>query len=168
MIERSYYLKTISKCGQEVYADTLPFVYQLRSKLNIDKFQISQSKIALGQMYHLWYFYHLQHTAEMYSRRRFGIIESGLVHVWNEWKYRLEWWNDTVQKAKEVSALVKPLSLNGNLVVVFYVDLSLKSLCLFLFVCECIKYLKSLVARTIFSVLMGFKFLCVTLCGHKE
>jgi len=96
MLQRSYYVNTISKCGQEVYADTLPFVYELRSKMNIDKMHISQSKIALGQMHHLWYLYHLQHTAEKYARRRFGLIESELFQVWNEWKYRLEWWNDTV------------------------------------------------------------------------
>jgi len=117
MIQFSYYVETISKCGQEAFADTLPFVDKLRLNLHIDKFQISQSKIAIGQMYQLWYFKSLQMTAEEYTRRRFGIIESGLVHIWNEWKYHRESWNDTVQQEKQISSLMKPLSLNGNLVV---------------------------------------------------
>jgi len=158
MLDLSYYVETISKCGQEAYADTLPFVDKLRSKLQIDKSLISQSKIAVGQMYHLWHFECLQMTAEEYARRRFGLIESGLVGIWNEWKYHLESWNDTVQEAKQVSSLVKPLSLKGNLVVVFYVDLALKSLCLFIFVCEGIKYFKNLIVQTTLSVFMVIKF----------
>jgi len=159
MLQLSYYVERISKCGQEVYADTLPFVDKLRSKMHIDKSKISQSKIAFGQMYHLWFLDHLQYPAEKYARRRFGLIESGLVHIWNEWKYLVESSNNTVQEAKQVSTLVKPLSLKGNLVVVFYVDLSLKSVCLVMFACECTKYLNKFLSRAAVSMLAGLKLL---------
>jgi len=81
MLEFSYYVETIYKCGQDVLADMLPFVNKLRSKLQIETSQTSQSKFAFRQMYQLWYFYDFQATAEEYARRRFGIIESGLVHI---------------------------------------------------------------------------------------
>jgi len=169
MVEFSYYVEIISKCGKDVFADTLPYVDKLRSKLRLDKSQISQSKIAFGQIYQLWQLEHLQITAEEYARRRFGIVESGLVHIWNEWKDHLESWNDTVQEAKQVSILVKPLSLKGNLVVVFYVDLVLKSLCIFTFVCECKKYFENFLTRTILSVIMAFKFVyCICCVGIRK
>jgi len=161
MIEFSYYVETIAKCGQDAFADTLSFVEKLRSKLNVDKQQISQSKAPYGQMYRLWYFRFLQSAAEDYARRRFGLIESGLVRIWNEWKYYAESWNDTVLAAQQTS-LVKPLSMNGNLVVVFYVDVSLKFVCLVMFACECIKYLKKLLSCAAASMFMELKLLGFT------
>jgi len=140
MAEFEYYVNVISKCGKVAFADVFSFVEKLRSKLHVDKRQISQSKVAFGQMHQLWWFYKLQLTAKDYARRRFGIIEFGLVHIWNEWKYHLELWNDTVQAAKQDSSTAKPLSLKGNLVVVFYVDLTLKTACLIVVALECAGY----------------------------
>jgi len=159
LLQLIYYVETISKCGQEAFVDTLPFVDKLRSKMQVDKSQISQSKTAFGQMYQLWFFERFQYPAEEYARRRFWLIESGLVYIWNEWKYRVESWNDTVQAAKQVSSPAKPLSMNGNLVVVFYVDLSLKSVCLVVFACECAKYAKKFLSRAAVFMLVGLKVL---------
>jgi len=60
-----YYVKPISKCGQDVFIDTLWYVDKLRSKLKADKQQISQNKVSRLQIHRMWYFENLQFTAKV-------------------------------------------------------------------------------------------------------
>jgi len=58
-------------------------------KGHIEYLHISQSKVAFGQMYQFLRFRMLQVTAEDYARRRLGLIESGIIYLWNAWKNRV-------------------------------------------------------------------------------
>jgi len=143
MLPLSYYVEVISKCKQDVFAETMPYVLKLRSnilKSHIEESRISQSKIAFGQMYQFWKIGIYHFTAEDYARRRFWMIESGKIHLWNAWKNWLESWNDTVEAAKQISTGFKPISIESNVVVVFYIDLAFKLAGLCIFLCECFKY----------------------------
>jgi len=167
MIPFGFYEEALSKCGQDVFADTFPNVNKLRSRLlsrNVDEAQISQSKTAFGQLNQFTYFYNVQITPEDYARRRFGIVESGLIHLWNEWKYRVESWNDAIEAAKQLVPSTKSISLDDNIIVVFYVDLSLKLMCLGVFTWECKKYFNTFLSHTAISVFTGFK-LIFSSCG---
>jgi len=159
MLSMEYYADAISKCGRDVFADTLSNVNILRSKMlarNVEDGQIAKSKVSFGQIYQDWIITDFQTSAETYATRRFGLIQSGLIQVWNEWKYRLESWNDTVETAKQISESVKPISIRDNIIVVFYVDLSFKGFCVIMFLCECIKYLHISYSCITISVYLGF------------
>jgi len=89
MLPLKYYIDTISKCNQDVFAETMSYILKLRTSLlqgNIEDSDISKSKVAFGQMYHFWKISNMQMIAEDYARRRFGLIESGIVRLWNVWK----------------------------------------------------------------------------------
>jgi len=103
-------------------------VLKLRSNLlknHIEDSHTSQSKIALGQMFQDWKIVGLQMTAENNARHWFGLIESGTFHLWNLWRSRLESWNETVEASKQFSTGFKPISIESNAVMVFYIDLAL-------------------------------------------
>jgi len=136
MLPFVYYVDTISKRKQDVFVETESFILKMRYKLlktYIEESHISQSLVALGQVYQFWKIARLQVTAEDYARRRFGLIESGIVHLWNGWKNRLESWNDTTEAEKQIVSAFKPISIEGNVVVVFYIDLAFKLACLCIF-----------------------------------
>jgi len=139
MLSLMYYAKMLAKCGKDGFADVLPYVNKLHSKMlqiNIHESQISRSKAPFGQMYNFWNIMGFQATAKHYAGRRLGLIQSGILYLWNEWKNRVDSWNDTVNAAKVVSNSVKPVSILDNAVVVFYVDFTLKAVCVFIFFCE--------------------------------
>jgi len=164
MIPFGYYVDAISKRKFDVFADTMSFIQKLRSNLlkaHIEDTQVSQSKVAFGQMFQFWEIAKLQVDAEDYARRRFGLIESGIIYLWNGWKNRLESWNDTVEAEKLISSAFKPISIEGNVVVVFYIDLAFKLACLCVFLCECVKYLKISICHVTGIVLTELKSTCV-------
>jgi len=144
MLPFGYYVHAISKCKQDAFAETMSFILKLRSNLlqsGIEDSHISQSKVSLCQRYQFWKIAKLHIDAGDYARRRFGLIESGIIYLWNGWKYRLDSWNDTVEAEKQIFSAFKPISIEGNVVVVFYIDLALKFVCLCIFLCECIKHI---------------------------
>jgi len=113
----------------DVFVETKSFILKLRYNLlkgHIEDSQISQSKVALGQMYQFWKIARLQINAEDYARRRFGFIDSGIIHLWNAWKNRLESWKDTVEAEKLIDSEFKPISIEGNVIVVFNIDIAFK------------------------------------------
>jgi len=166
MLSFNYYVDTISKCGQAVFTDTLSYVNRLRSNLlkkNVGDFDISQSKTSYGQTFPFWKISNMQIPAEYYSRRRFGLIESGIINLWSAWKNRVESWNDTVEDERQISSSseAKPISMDGNAIVVFYVHLTFKLICLFVFICECIKRLITLIGNAGKLLCSGLKGLCL-------
>jgi len=164
MLPFKYYVDAISKCKQDIFADTLTNVLKLRSnllKVYIEDSHISQSKVAFGQMYQFWKIGGLQIPAEEYARRRFGLIESGIIYLWKGWKIRSESWNDTVEAEKQISSGFKPISIESNVVVVFYIDLALKFLCLCIFLCECIKYLNISFSQAAELAFTELRMMCV-------
>jgi len=93
------------------------------------------------------------------------LIESGIVGLWNGWENRLESWNDTVEAEKQISSAFKPISIEGNVVVVFYIDLALKLACLCIFLCECIKRIIIWFRRIAGLVFTELKLTCVRCFG---
>jgi len=130
LISFDFYVKTLSKCAQNVFVDTLSYVKKLRTEMlsrHVDVNQISQSEVAYGTMYQNWVIKDFEAVAETYSARRFGLVQSGLIRLWNEWKHRLESWNDTLETARQVSLSFKPISIMDKISVVLYVDLSVSA-----------------------------------------
>jgi len=175
MLQFDYYVDRISKCEQDVYTDILSYVNKLRSNLikkNVGDFDISQSKTSYGQTYQFWKLSYIQMPAEYYSRRRLGLIESGIINLWSVWKNRVESWNDTVEGERKISSSseAKPISLDGNTIVVFYVHLTCKAVCLFVFMCECIQRLITLngnAGKLVFSELKELCSRCFVGAGEK-
>jgi len=171
MLPFKYYVDTISKGRRDVFVETLSYILKLRSNLlqsHVEASQISQSKVAFGQLYQFWRFRKLQIDAEDYSRRRFGLIESGIMHLWNGWKNRLEAWNDTVEAEKQIVSAFKPISIEGNVVVIFYMDLALKLVCLCIFLCECIKQIIVWISHIVGLVLTELRVGCARCFGRSN
>jgi len=156
MTHFNYYLETLLTCGQVAFVDTLSYVNKIQSQLhsfNIKMSQISRNKIQLGQMYQVWIILDYPIDPQIYATRRLALIQSGLIHLWHEWKNRVEFWNDTVKDAKGASSFAKAISIRDNIVVVYYVDLSLKAICLLFFVIEWMKYHHNALIRLLIFVL---------------
>jgi len=78
LLKFDFYVNTLSKCGRDVFVDTLSYVKKLRMKMlsrDVDANQIAQSKVAYGQMNQNWVIKDFETNAETYSARRFGLIQ---------------------------------------------------------------------------------------------
>ncbi|ODM86814.1 hypothetical protein Ocin01_19867 [Orchesella cincta] len=145
MIEFDFYISKIAECGRDVFVDTYDLVQKLRFgliKRNVNKATIATSKVSYGIRNHLWKFYIVRIPGETLDRRYLSLVQSGVFHLWKEWKFRIDMWNDTIQAAKlELPPSAKALSIADNIAVVFYLHLGLLLVSCTLFLVEIQKFI---------------------------
>jgi len=118
-------------------------------------------------VYQFWEIGALQISADDYSRRRLGLIESGIIHLWNARRSivnkSIESTSDTAQaeQEKQFSFAGKSISLSRNVFMVFYVDLSGKLACLCIFLCECINQFNFSFSHSIMQICAEIGKLCL-------
>ncbi|CAL8132810.1 unnamed protein product [Orchesella dallaii] len=157
MLDFDYYIQQLSKCGHDVFMDKLLTVnrmhYQLRKSVEVKTKDIAISKKPYGRFYERWSTGGLSIPTEYYEVRFLSLIHSGLVKLWNDWKYRVDTWNETVNQARlpEV-AKVKALSTDDNIVVVFYLHILCLVFSIVPLLFECRKYLLSKAFSLISSI----------------
>ncbi|CAL8149558.1 unnamed protein product [Orchesella dallaii] len=106
-----YYVEKLSRCGQDVFIDKLKHVTQMRialNKLRSSK-NIATSKASYGGLSQHWEAYRVNIPTTYHEVRFLSLIQSGIVRLWKNWKFRLETWNFTVESAQ----LLEPVTVKG-------------------------------------------------------
>ncbi|CAL8130889.1 unnamed protein product [Orchesella dallaii] len=140
MLSIQYYIEKISRCQHDVFVDRWSQVNKLRLKLlklSINEATIATSKSSYGLLYQHWYFENTKIPANALQKRYSSLIHSGIIQFWKRLKYWTETLSDMFLTARISTTSVNALSTKDNIVVVFYVHLSLQSISLVLFLFEC-------------------------------
>jgi len=143
MIEFEFYPTKLAQCDKDVFVDTLEHVNKVKRLMinaGVHKSKIARSKTEIGTVYQIWQFERDELSYDLYMGRMFALRQSGLTNLWKSWKHRIDTWNDTVQSARNESTSANPISTRDNIVVVFYVHLSLEAISIAILVFECRKY----------------------------
>ncbi|CAL8130835.1 unnamed protein product [Orchesella dallaii] len=128
-----YILEMISKCRLQAYVDTFENIQRLKLRL-AEKFphhEIAMSKQPFDEMYENWEVIYVPISAIILLRRSHSLFQSGLVHWWNSWAFRVSSWNITVAAARNDD--LKAVSLQGNIQVLFYLYLGMIGVTIIIF-----------------------------------
>ncbi|CAL8128778.1 unnamed protein product [Orchesella dallaii] len=139
MFESGYFIQKISKCGSDVYVNTLDNIEKMKLKLQqhgVSRKRITTSTSAYGQVLDVWILQWNPWPFDVYTRRVRSLLQSGIAQLWKRWKFRVETWNDTVAYAMNITNAPKAVSTEDNAVVVFYLHAAFLCVALITFVLE--------------------------------
>ncbi|CAL8132850.1 unnamed protein product [Orchesella dallaii] len=126
----------ISKCRMEAYVDTYENIQRLKLRL-VKEFPhhiIAMSKQPFDEMYENWEVRHVPIPVNILLRRSHSLFQSGLVHWWNSWAFRVNSWNVTVGAARDTE--FQAVSLQGNIQALFYLYLGMIGIATIMFSIE--------------------------------
>jgi len=125
MLSPNYYRNVLYKREKHAYVDAFEgvqrVVLQLKLQLYTDRDSITVSKKPYTTLHEGWIFYSMPWSASVIYLRLRGLFQSGIVAMWQLWKFRIDTWINTITTARQEINEFKPLSTSdSNLVVVFY------------------------------------------------
>ncbi|CAL8138613.1 unnamed protein product [Orchesella dallaii] len=139
----SFFVELMHKCKKEAFVDISPGVEFMKRQLQavgISKRQMSWSEKPYDYVYTKWDFQGIPYPSDWFLLRIRSLAQSGLVEMWEEWKTRVVSWNDKVEEARVVEEKSRPLSLQDNTAVVFYLHAALLLITLVTFITEMLPY----------------------------
>ncbi|CAL8146697.1 unnamed protein product [Orchesella dallaii] len=128
MMQPQYLLNTLGHCEKDVfigdYESALELYLHLKprrcsSPIKFRHLTLSQRRFS--PLPQVWLFYNVPWSADVYSKRMHSLMQSGMVELWTEWRTRVRTWALTRHATLEQKqGAVVVLSMEGNVVVVFY------------------------------------------------
>ncbi|CAL8130833.1 unnamed protein product [Orchesella dallaii] len=131
----------ISNCKMQAYVDTYENIQRLKLRLT-EEFPhhiIAMSKKPFDEMYENWELNNVPISANILLRRSHSLFQSGLVHWWTSWAFRVSSWNVTVGAARNTD--FQAISLQGNIQALFYLYLGMIGIATIIFGLEICKFL---------------------------
>ncbi|CAL8068068.1 unnamed protein product [Orchesella dallaii] len=129
----------ISKCKMQAYLDTFENIQRLKLRLTevFPLHKIAMSNQPFDEMYENWELHNVPFSANIILRRSHSLFQSGLIHWWSSWAFRVSSWNVTAGAA--INAVFQAVSLQGNIQVLFYLYLGMIGCPIIIFVLEICK-----------------------------
>ncbi|CAL8132856.1 unnamed protein product [Orchesella dallaii] len=124
-VNEDHIFAMISKCRTQAYVDTFENIQRLKLRLT-EKFphhKIAMSKQPFDEMYENWELHNVPFSANIILRRSHSLFQSGLIHWWSSWAFRVSSWNVTAGAAR--NSVFQAVSLQGNIQVLFYLYLGM-------------------------------------------
>ncbi|CAL8132846.1 unnamed protein product [Orchesella dallaii] len=131
-------VEIISQCKMEVYMDTYENIQRLKLKLvnKLPTQKIAMSKKPFDEMYENWELENVPVSANIILRRFHSLFQSGLIHWWKSWAFRVSTWNMTVDAVRNVETGYKAVSIEGNIQALFYLYLGIFAFDIVIFILE--------------------------------
>ncbi|CAL8084007.1 unnamed protein product [Orchesella dallaii] len=139
LLKAGFYLSRISTCEPVAYVGPLTMIQMLKRQLlekGIPRKKIATSKTPYADVYDIWTFIHIPWEVVWFQNRILLLFQSGIPLLWKRWEFRISTWNETVQNEKNVSSVVRPISMDDNVAVVFYIHSGFLCLCILISLIE--------------------------------
>ncbi|CAL8112303.1 unnamed protein product [Orchesella dallaii] len=124
LLKAGFYLNRLATCKPVAYVGPLKMVEMFKRKLlesGIPRKKIAISKTPYVDIYDIWHFLHIPWDIDWFQNKILLLVQSGISLLWMRWELRISTWNETVQNERNVPSVVRPISMDDNVAVVFYI-----------------------------------------------
>ncbi|CAL8129142.1 unnamed protein product [Orchesella dallaii] len=160
-VNDSYKVAKISECKMDAYLDTDENIQRLKlmlaSQFKFSHHKSVMSKKPFAEMHENWELDTVPIPVNIILKRFHSLFQSGLIHWWNNWAFRVTTWNLTGEAAKNVESAEIPIPLSGNIQVLFFLYLGMTSGSIIIFVGEMGKLIFGAIGLLYFTLCQIFK-----------
>ncbi|CAL8141067.1 unnamed protein product [Orchesella dallaii] len=124
LLKAGFYLSRLATCKPVAYVGPVKMVEMFKRQLlesGIPRKKIAISKTPYADIYDNWHFLHIPWDVDWFQNRILLLVQSGISLLWMKWEFRISTWNETVQNERIVRSIVRPISMDDNVAVVFYI-----------------------------------------------